>query len=451
MTASIPISKAKIEAAQRSIDKGTVRLRDARMPGLSVAVGRTSGRWYVEYKAPLPGGGWTSGKRLALGDWPGLDVDAARQAAAKAKADVAAGIDPALAKRVQRQTNIEAAASRTVTAAIERFVEERGADWTTNTRKAFARDFAVVRAALGDLPMAMVPRERLVKLVKDYIGRDGTGTRQATRIAGLLASLWRQAGPGSPRFAGWGWPGIDEAVAERLPVPGRHRLVARSRVLAEAEIRDLWPMLLAPGPCHPHRLVMALSLATGARIGALALIDETDLDLHPEPVVGARNSGPTFRIRAAEGRKVNAKDRREGADLVLPLSPLAVRLFETALAIRRGSGPHVFEARGGAPLVSGGVTREWGKLVASGLAPRGATAHDLRRSMRTHLGELDHVGTWEDEERLLGHKLGGAVAQAYDRGRRLARLRPLADAWGTRLEIIVATPTADVHHLERRR
>ena len=182
--------------------------------------------------------------------------------------------------------------------------------------------------------------------MKDYIGRDGTGTRQATRIAGLLAALWRQAGPGSPRFAGWGWPGIDAAVAERLPVPGRHRLVARSRVLTEAEIRDLWPVLLAPGPCHPHRLVMALSLATGARIGALALIDEADLDLHPEPVVGARDSGPTFRIRAAEGRKVNAKDRREGADLVLPLSPLAVRLFETALAIRRGLGAACIRGEG---------------------------------------------------------------------------------------------------------
>ena len=64
--------------------------------------------------------------------------------------------------------------------------------------------------------------------------------------------------------------------------------------------------------------------------------------------------------------------------------------------------------------------------------------------MRTHLGELDHGGSYEDEERLLGHTVGGAVAQAYDRGRRLARLRPLADAWGARLEAIVGAATADV-------
>ena len=125
-------------------------------------------------------------------------------------------------------------------------------------------------------------------------------------------------------------------------------------------------------------------------------------------MVGARDSGPTFRIRAAEGRKVNAKDRREGADLVLPLSPLAVRLFETALAIRRGSGPHVFEARGGAPLVSGDVTGHGARCEARGGSGRRHRARPAARSMRTHLGELDHAGSWEDEERLLGHKRSAA-------------------------------------------
>ena len=67
--------------------------------------------------------------------------------------------------------------------------------------------------------------------------------------------------------------------------------------------------LVAPGPLQPHRLVLALSLATGARIGALALIEERDLDLDPLPVVGGRDSGPTFAIRARRRQKVE----REGA------------------------------------------------------------------------------------------------------------------------------------------
>ena len=64
--------------------------------------------------------------------------------------------------------------------------------------------------------------------------------------------------------------------------------------------------------------------------------------------------------------------------------------------------------------------------------------------MRTHLGELDHPGSHEDEERLIGHAVGSVVARVYDRGRRLARLRPLAEAWGQRLEAIVSRPRAPV-------
>ncbi len=162
-------------------------------------------------------------------------------------------------------------------------------------------------------------------------------------------------------------------------------------------------------------MVLALSLATGCRIGALALLDTADLDLDPTTIVGARDCGPTLTIRAEEGRKMNAKARREGADLVLPLNQLAVGLLREALALRAdrgGTGSNLFQARFG-QLVSADVTRAWLTLVQQGKAPGDATAHDLRRSMRSHLGELDHPGSWEDEERLLGHKVGNAVAHYH--------------------------------------
>ena len=60
--------------------------------------------------------------------------------------------------------------------------------------------------------------------------------------------------------------------------------------------------------------------------------------------------------------------------------------------------------------------------------------------MRSHLGELDHGGSYEDEERLLGHKVGSQVARVYDSGRRLARLRVISDCWGRRLSEIVGWP-----------
>jgi integrase len=134
--------------------------------------------------------------------------------------------------------------------------------------------------------------------------------------------------------------------------------------------------------------------------------------------------------------------------VVLPLSPLAVRLFKAALALRRGDGPFVFEGkRPDTPLEPATASRAWAHLAAAGAVPADTTAHDMRRTMRTMLGEIDHPGSFEDEERLLGHSIGSAVSRAYDRGRRLARLRPLADAWGTRLEAIVSGPPAEVREL----
>lgn len=452
------ITKRTIEAARHDVARGktaSVVLRDARVAGLSLAVGRASERWRLDYKVPLPSGGWSAGKRLALGDLETMDLDAAREAAMEAKGKVAEGVDPAKAKKAARRVNIVASASQTVGAAIDRFTEEREADWTEATRKHFRGDLAIVRAEIGDAPMALVERQRLVELIGSFLadqrqaGHSGVG--RATRIAQLLGALWRQAGPGAPSRPGWGWPGIDPQIADRLPVVGRHRLTSRKRVLTDAEIRDTWPALrsgdgdgIGPRP----RLVLALSLVTGLRIGALALTRIADLDLDPEPIVGARDNGPTIRIPAEDGRKATARQRREGADLVLPLSPLAVALFREALALPRGADrEHVFPGHRGKALSVNTVSLAWAGLVQAGAAPAGTVAHDLRRTMRTGLGEIDHGGAYEDEERLIGHSVGSGVGKVYDRGRRLGRLRPLADAWGSRLAQIVSAPPAPVHRL----
>ena len=445
------LSRRTIESAMRKVDGGmpSITMRDARLPGLSLAVGKASARWRLDYKLPIPGGRWSAGKRLVLGDLATMDIDAARDAAAAAKAQIATGVDPVAAKQARRQTNIEASASRTVAAAIERFIEERSPDWSQATYRSFYGDLALIRRKLGDAPLALVTRSALVGLVEEFLAEQrangASGVRRATRVAQLLGALWRQAGPGTRSHPGWGWPGVDPQIAERLPVPGRDRVRARRRVLSEREIASVWQKLR--GEKHAHvgegpRLVLMLSLATGLRIGAIALTRVADLDLDPTPIVGARDNGPTIRIPAADGRKASARDRREGADLILPLSPLAVSLWREALALGRG-GDHAFRGTKDRPLSQNTVSKAWRLLDM----PADSVAHDLRRTMRTHLGDMDHGGSYEDEERLLGHAIGNSVARAYDRGRRLARLRPLADAWGTRLEQIVSGSSAQIYQL----
>jgi integrase len=126
--------------------------------------------------------------------------------------------------------------------------------------------------------------------------------RRAIRLADLFGQLWRQAGNGTTSRPGWHWPGVDPHVADQLPVPGRHRITSRSRVLSEQEIRRMWPILRdgVPGSRvgRAPRLALMLSLATGLRIGAIALCRVADLYLDPEHVVGARDCGPTLRLPA---------------------------------------------------------------------------------------------------------------------------------------------------------
>ena len=166
MTAKTAITKARIEAAFRAVNDGkhpTVTLRDPRVPGLALTIGRASARWTFSFKAPLPGGGW-SGKAPGARRPDAMDLDAAREAATAAKAQ-----DPMVSTR-RWQAGTPAPTSRRAPAApsmrrSRASLEERGPDWTPDTRKAFACDFRAISAAIGDVPLAMVDRARLVDLL----------------------------------------------------------------------------------------------------------------------------------------------------------------------------------------------------------------------------------------------------------------------------------------------
>ena len=101
-----PLTIRAVDTAIRAVERGdrpSAILRDGRVPGLALVVGRRTARWQVEYKMPLPGGGWSSGKRLPLGDFADVGIEAAREAALAAKRLIAEGLDPVVARRARRQ------------------------------------------------------------------------------------------------------------------------------------------------------------------------------------------------------------------------------------------------------------------------------------------------------------------------------------------------------------
>lgn len=448
--------KAAIRAAERG--GGRVTLRDG--GGLLFKATRGGAVWVFEYRRKRSDGSFEGTKRITLGEHhEGFGAEEARAAARAARADLREGICPRAAVEARRARNRARTEGGTVAVAMRRFVEERSPRWTESSRRAYVGDTAVIAESfLGALPITLVTREQLVEFLAEFQrakrAEGFSATARAVRLAQILSAVWRQAADGSRSCPGWGW-GVDPNVARALPVAGADMLGERDRVLEPGEIRTLWKALTgetaAPGVGADARRILAISLATGMRIGAVAQARLEEVDTDPPVIVGARDNGPTWRIPARDGTKARLRARVRGESLVVPLSPLSARLFREAIAARRESRrdsvfvfPSPSTRRGDGPVSANSISGAWARLRVLGLAPDDTVAHDLRRTMRTELGDLDHPGGWHDEEQLIGHSVGGSVTRRYDRGRRLARLRALADAWGERLEAIVSAEPAEV-------
>ena len=113
--ATRPLTIRAVDTAIRAVERGdkpSAILRDGRVPGLSLVVGRRTRSLATRVQGPLPGGGWSSGKRLPLGDSADMSIELARESALAAKRLIAEGLDPVVARKARRQANVEAGARR---------------------------------------------------------------------------------------------------------------------------------------------------------------------------------------------------------------------------------------------------------------------------------------------------------------------------------------------------
>lgn len=278
---------------------------------------------------------------------------------------------------------------------------------------------------MGALPVHKVTRKALAGFLRDFVdeqvaeGRRGT---RAERLRMMLGSLFLFAVERD-------W--IEMSPAQRLPLPAQS--TARSRTLSAAEILVAWRSLSEPqlGIGEGLRLLLKLSLATGQRIGAVALAREADLDLDGQDDPDLADAGPRWTIRGVAGAKADH-------DRVLPLSPLAVELFRQALGLPgRQDGRHVFRGKkADAGLTQASISRAWATLRKADKVPAGTTAHDLRRTARTWWPDLSHGQEERVLERILGHAVGTKVSRVYDRALWLPQQRAVLNSWGCKLATI---------------
>jgi integrase len=297
----------------------------------------------------------------------------ARLEAATAKKALSQGVDPAEARRAEREKT-ELAEADTLRSVATEYLgrEEKRLRSIGQRRRIFER---LILPTLGGMPIGDIRRTDVIRLI-DRV-EDKSGPRMADYMAAVLARLFN-------------WHAIrSDTFQSPIPrgMPPRYNTVerARERTLTDDELVRVWTA--AEKQDGPVGSFVQFLLLTAARRSEAAAITRSE-------VIG------TDWVLPAARNKVKR-------DLVRPLSADALAIL--AKQPRFADSDFFFSSDGRHPLNS--FTRLKKQFDAK-CGVSGWTLHDARRTARSLMSRAgvppDHA------ERAIGHVLGG-VRKTYDR------------------------------------
>ena len=381
------LTKARVEkfvAAGAPAGKSEAILWDGLIVGLGVRV-RSSGSasWTFQYRRKGAGRS-EAPRKVTLGSWPTLTIDAARGAAQALAGEVALKKDPASDLREERRRERTA-----VSAALDdyqRALERRRIVNTTTVMSTLRRGLAPFAAREIDA----LTRADLVGLIEalEHAGKPGAATDLRSHSRAWLE--WAVS-RGLVQFNVLA--GLRRARSSRAERLGDE---SKGKALSDEEIVALWNSATTLGAFGG---MLRLGLLTAMRRNELAGLRWGDV--HDNRIVLAAGSTKT------------------GAKHEIPLTS-AMRAVLTAQP--RGTGPLVFSS-----TRTGGQLAGWSGLVDAAVRTSGVhfRLHDLRRTVRT---VMSRCGVREDVAELaIGHLRTGLLA-IYNRD----------DAWSARVSAFEA-------------
>jgi integrase len=337
-----------------------------------------------------------------------IGLAAARAEASKAIYELAQGRDPAAAKRAIKEEQRLAALA------------------VVDTFRSVAERY--LRLEASKLRSAETFRKTLERLVFDTLGNRAIADIKRSEVVGLLDRIETERGPAAAhaalaiirRIMNWHAARSDDF---RTPiVKGMARVSvkerARSRVLADDEIRRVWRAAEDAGPFG--RCIQFL-LLTGARRSEASHMRFAELTGSDWLLPAERHKGKTPLLR-----------------------PLSAAALEVIRKSPRTSDTFVFCADGEHPF--SGHARPKKQLDAvSGVT--GWRVHDLRRTARSLMARAEVPA--EVAEQCLGHTLSG-VQGTYNRYRYHAEMRRAYETLANLVERIVnPPPEGKVIHMKR--
>lgn len=441
LTQAPPLTPKRIAALKPRAQR--YEIGDSAAPGLRLRVlptGAKTFHWYVRVDAKL--------ENITLGHWsdepaPGhLTVDEARTWLQRLKKAHRGGQLQAMKAELHAQLHpVPAPAepgSELLSSIAEDFYKRRIEPHRKRPLEARHVLDTDILPVIGRRGIATITTPECAKVVERVVDR-GAPTH-AGKVLGLLKQLFRFA-----EARGY----IDRNPAgplEPASLGVEHNV--RQRWLSAEEIAIFWRALestteLAPGRHEKNTMraatkaALQLLLLTGVRSCELLLARWEDVDFE-----AARWTVPVA------NQKLTKKQARQAKPWVVPLLPLAVERFKL-LHDLAGDSQWVMASDDAAPDVDQHYTEK-----ALGRAMRRlwrahpelskldeASPHDLRRTLRTQLGQLRvplHI-----VERCLNHSLG-RIVQIYDHGDYIEERREAMQRWEGFIGGLVSTDGAKV-------
>ena len=354
---------------------------DAVVPGLAVRIGTSGQRTFV-LVGRFPGR--ANPTRRAIGTYPAISLDQARNTARNWIALVERGIDPAIQVATEREAN-RVRASNTFEAVAESFLEKHAA--SRRTAHSIGR---LVRGKLiarwRNRPIDTINKRDVIDMIDDVREKSGAGAARQVLLYTRRLFGWAAARDLVPLN-----PCAAVVTADFLPPK-----VSRDRVLTNAELALVLKAIAGVGyPTAPYVRFLALT-ACRRQEAAGAVWSEFDL------------AQGTWLLPAA--RVKNASEH------ALPLPRAALDLLAT---LPRFKGSAFVFTTGRGPI--GGLSRRKRELDAriaelnagDPIAP--FTWHDLRRSAASGMAALG-IAPYVIES-ILNHRSGviSGIARIYNR------------------------------------
>lgn len=351
--------------------------------------------------------------RISFGTYPELTLKDARERRDAARANVAKGIDPRVARVIHQPERL---LFRQVAAEWHEFKAGR---WAPDARKG-SKDQAQrvlgndILPVLGDTPFDEVTRAQVVAVNRVIEKRGALNIAEKARswmrqiFDFGIAHGYRDNNPAT---------GI-EAIAQEQPPVQHNPIISRDG----ADIRALLRGICEYGGSHITQIALWTLLYTGVRTIELRRASPGDFDLE----AGIWTIPPTA-VKQLRGRV-----RRDGAavpDYIVPLSTQLIRHLRLLLE-QTSRYPYAFPGRNDPSTMTSENTLNQA-INRMGLGDR-LTGHGLRGTLSTALYEMGYPEHLVESQ--LSHASPNKSRVAYDHASYVEERRAMMQAWADHLD-----------------